>query len=443
MFLKQRQATLEKYSEILIKVDSYQKSVYATWYMSYKMLSTRAQQLLWLMAYLHHDNITEDIFQHAAKNSQKYSPIIPECAVEIEAREYVEDHLKFYLDSTGAWDTSAFLTVMSELMAYSLIDCDRVNAVYTLHVLVHDWASTVIPQPATMAVQQTMLLLALSISSSNTTEELAFKRALEIHVSRVLEGEVRPSTHNAAQFAEVYRHTGRWRNEQTLELAVLDACGQELGEEHPSTLQSMEHLAIAYHRQGRYEQAETLQVQVLGIRKRVLGEEHPDTLCSMGNLALTHCSQGRYEQAETLQVQVLGIRKRVFGEEHPDTLGSMGNLAFTHCKQGRYEQAETLQVQLLGIHKRVLREEHSDTLTSMGNLAATYCSQGRYEQAETLQVQVLDGCKRMLGPRHPTTLTVMCNLARTYRNMVPQRRREEEVLCAQLEELETREEPAD
>jgi hypothetical protein len=163
MFLNRRQATLERYSEIPVKVDGYQKSVYTTWYISYQQLSTRAQQLLWLMAYLHHDNLTEDIFRRAVIKSQTYQPVIPASNEETQVQQHVTEYLGLYLDSTGAWDTGAFLSVMAELMSYSLISYDRVNAVYTLHVLVHDWTSTVIPKPPAVAIRHTMFLLAVSI----------------------------------------------------------------------------------------------------------------------------------------------------------------------------------------------------------------------------------------------------------------------------------------
>lgn len=76
--------------------------------------------------------------------------------------------------------------------------------------------------------------------------------------------------------------------------------------------------------------AEGLKVSVLEARKRVLGEEHPSTLNSMANLAATHSDQGRWKEAEELKLSVLEARRRLLGEEHPDTLNSMANLALTY-----------------------------------------------------------------------------------------------------------------
>ena len=59
----------------------------------------------------------------------------------------------------------------------------------------------------------------------------------------------------------------------------------------------MSNLAITYDRQGKYIDAEILYKQCLDKRKEVLGENHPSTLGTMNNLALV---------ASKLQAQVEG-----------------------------------------------------------------------------------------------------------------------------------------
>ena len=189
---------------------------------------------------------------------------------------------------------------------------------------------------------------------------------------------------------------------------------RELGEEHPSTLSSIGHLAILYLNQGRFDEAEPLILQTLEIQKRVLGEEHPDTLLSMNNLAALYWNQGRYNEAEPLHVKTLEIRKRVLGEEHPRTLSTMNNLAVLYTSQGRYDEAEPLYLETLEIQKHVLGEEHPDTLRTMNNLANLYKNQGRYDKAEPLYLQTLQIQKRVLGEEHPNTLATTNNLVLLY-----------------------------
>ena len=54
---------------------------------------------------------------------------------------------------------------------------------------------------------------------------------------------------------------------------------------------------------GKYEEAEAMHRQALDLRTEVLGAKHPSTLTSMNNLALVLRSQGKYEEAEAMHRQ--------------------------------------------------------------------------------------------------------------------------------------------
>ncbi|KAG8736677.1 hypothetical protein FRC10_009055, partial [Ceratobasidium sp. 414] len=458
-FLGQRQATLEQSSRLPIIVDGYQESVYTTWHMSYELLSEHAQRLFWVLAFLHHENITEDIFRRAAINAQTYQFLIPPSDTEVEVHAYVKDLLWGYLDLAGAWDSGAFLVVMAELLSYSLVGSDKFNGTYNLQVLVHDWAGTVVPHPPGIGIEHTTFLLALSVGYDDSGDDHVFRRALGVHVDKVVSKLSEPSSNNAAMFAKVYYHMGRWSSKSAMELQVLNASRQALGEEHPHTLSIMHNLACTYQKQGLYDQAEALQVQVLDARKRMLGDEHLDTLTSLDSLALVYRSQGRYQRAETFHLRVLKVRKQRLGNNHRDTLACMNSLALTYRRLLRYDQAvellkqvlvgykevlglghprtlscmhslaliyqdqnlfaeaEVLQEQVLSARRGVMGEEHPDTLIGMGSLAYTYQRQGRYEEAEKLRADVLKLMTKVLGEEHPETLSCMHNLALTYQSL--------------------------
>lgn len=61
-------------------------------------------------------------------------------------------------------------------------------------------------------------------------------------------------------------------------------------------------------------------------RKRVLGEEHPSTLTSMNNLAFTLKGQDRNDEAISLMEKLLLVAKPVFGPKHPNILSSSRTL---------------------------------------------------------------------------------------------------------------------
>ncbi|QRV81272.1 kinesin light chain [Ceratobasidium sp. AG-Ba] len=456
MFARHHQKTLEKSSQLIAKMDDYKKSVYTTWHMSYERLGINAQRLLHLMAFMHHSGIFEDIFRRSAIGMRRYTPVVPATQDEKEAKAYVTECLKPYLDSTDSWDSGAFLDTMTEILSYSLISYDKANGEYTLHVLVHDWASTVIGYSVNAAIEHTGCLLAVSIDYTDNIDSLKHKRAIEIHISRFLDRQERPRANYASRFAAVYHRAGKWSDQGKMEKIALDGRKKELGQENDATLSSMLMLAFAYQQQGRYQEATKLLEQVVDTRKpisgnehgktliamrtlantyyylgrytdaqslhqhildtstRVHGHDHPDTLLSMHDLAVTYQAQGRYDQAEALLLKVVDARKRVSGDEHPETLTSMHALASTYYRQGRYDEAESMQEHVVEVKKRRQGEEHPHTLNTMGDLALTYFAKGRYSEAEELQMKELEATKRVYGEGHPETLTSMHNLGYTY-----------------------------
>jgi tetratricopeptide (TPR) repeat protein len=72
--------------------------------------------------------------------------------------------------------------------------------------------------------------------------------------------------------------------------------------------------------QGKYEEAEEMHRLALGLTETVLGKEHPSTLTSMNNLAMLLRNQGKHEEAESMYRQALGLMETVLGKEHPSTL---------------------------------------------------------------------------------------------------------------------------
>ncbi|KAG9080219.1 hypothetical protein FRC06_006934 [Ceratobasidium sp. 370] len=411
--LEHTQAALEKYSRLPGNTEEYEKTVYTTWLMSYERLGSPTQQLLGLMANLHHGGITEGMFKRAASNRNR-NPSIPPNEHEAATRKYVQDYLQLLHDSDGQWNSSAFSTGVDELLVYSLIDYDRVNETYTLHVLVQDWACTMIQHSKIAALKHTSHLLALSIDRSGHVDGHTYRRGLVLHISKLLDSPGVVDANDADLFAKVYWENGHWREAERLWAQVVGARKQALGELHSDTLSGMSNLALTYLKLGRWAEAEALQVQVVDARKPALGELHPDTLTSMNNLASIYREQDRWNEAEALQVQVLDGSRQALGELHPNTLTSMHNLASTYRKQGRWDEAELLQVQVVDTWKQTLGELHPNTLTSMNNLASIYRERGRWDEAEALQVQVVDSCKQALGELHPNAVTSMHNLGWTY-----------------------------
>jgi tetratricopeptide (TPR) repeat protein len=248
----------------------------------------------------------------------------------------------------------------------------------------------------------------------NSAESL---RRRECELRRTYTGAEHPSTLKSMNnLALALWAQGEMEGARNIQEQVLEITRRVLGTEHPSTLKSMNNLAETLRDQGDLKGARKIQEQVLEITRRVLGAEHPDTLRFMNNLAGIFRDQGELEGARKIQEQVLEIRRKVLGAEHPDTLRFMNNLAETLRDQGELEGARKIQEQVLEIRRRVLGAEHPSTLTSMNNLAETLRDQGELEGARKIQEQVLEIRRKVLGAEHPDTLRFMNNLAETLRD---------------------------
>ncbi|CAE6403507.1 unnamed protein product [Rhizoctonia solani] len=188
LFSSQRRRMLEEYNLLpsTAKLDKRGDTVYTTWRMCYDHLKPESRELLWLIAYLHYDGISIEIFKQAAikMHSKMYS--LPLTDLESQAQGHVKEYLSTFLGSDDKWDAVKFTRVMSDLISYSLIDFDQVNLTYRVHVMVHDWAKTVVLKSPELAVECTATLLSFSIDEGKDMESLAFKRQLGLHVTSVL-----------------------------------------------------------------------------------------------------------------------------------------------------------------------------------------------------------------------------------------------------------------
>lgn len=94
--------------------------------------------------------------------------------------------------------------------------------------------------------------------------------------------------------------------------------------------------------QGRYQAASKNAMEAQRMYQKLSGKEHPSTLTSMNNLALVVESQGKYEEAEDIYRRVLKLMEKVLGWEHPSTLTCMDNLALVVERQSKYAEAKEM-----------------------------------------------------------------------------------------------------
>ncbi|KAJ7443166.1 P-loop containing nucleoside triphosphate hydrolase protein [Mycena galericulata] len=275
--------------------DRYGLAVYATWNLSYDKLSLAARTLLQICSILHHEGISEQIFEKAATSQEDLD------------------------DSNLQKEVTQLLTEVGKQ--------DAGNNAEALEVVVMEKSKSMLGEEH----PDTLMSMANLAATYRNLGRWIDAQALEVLVMekrKCLLGEEHPDTLTSmANLAATYWNLGRWNNAEALEEVVMEKRKCLLGEEHPDTLLSMANLAATYRDLGRWNDAVTLEVVVMEKSICLLGEEHPHTLTSVANLAATYRNLGRWNDAEVLDVVVIEKSKSVLGEEHPDMLTCITNFS--------------------------------------------------------------------------------------------------------------------
>ena len=210
--------------------------------------------------------------------------------------------------------------------------------------------------------------------------------------------------------AASYHELGLYAPALPLQEQALATRREQLGDEHPDTLASINHLCLFLKAQGKLAEAEPYCREVLDTSRRVLGDDHPDLVPSLANLGSLVCSQGELAEAEPLFREALDISRRVLGNDDPDTLVAIHNMGYLLQAQGSLTEAEPYYREALDTSRRVLGDDHPDTLISMNNLGLLLDALGRPGEAEPYCREALDTSRRVLGDDHPDTLSSLHNL---------------------------------
>ena len=219
-----------------------------------------------------------------------------------------------------------------------------------------------------------------------------------------------------------------------------------LGEQDPNTLESLNVLANIHNNLGDYENALKLSKKTYDLRCEILGQEHIDTLSSLNNLACIYGSLCDYDNALKYSKKSYELRCKILGDEHPDTLLSLNNLACVYNQLGHLDnlknefdqqlfansdyslvplytksddfdystKALELFQKLHTINCVMYGDEHINTLKSLSNLAYAHKNIGDYKTALDLQDKSCALSCKILGENHPDSIKLLCNLANIY-----------------------------
>ena len=139
----------------------------------------------------------------------------------------------------------------------------------------------------------------------------------------------------------LYSHRGAYSQAESLLQRVLKI-QEELPPNDLQLASTLSELAYVVRKKGAYDEAEKLYRQIMRIRKENLGTDHPLTLESMSSLGVTLHNKGDYEATERIFREVLTRRRKFLEPTHPDLAMSMNNLGALLMNRGRFGEAELL-----------------------------------------------------------------------------------------------------
>jgi serine/threonine protein kinase/tetratricopeptide (TPR) repeat protein len=217
--------------------------------------------------------------------------------------------------------------------------------------------------------------------------------------------------------AETYCEIGRYPPAMPLQEAALRTRRAELGDDHPSTLVSINNMGYLLKLMGTYDEAESYSREALEGRRRVLGNDHPSTLLSINNMGLLLEEMGKLQEALGYYREALDGKRRVLGDDHPSTLVSINNMGSLLESMGKLEEALGYYREALEGRRRVLGNDHPQTLVSTNNMGSLLESMGKLEEALGYYREALEGRRRALGDDHPQTLVSINNMGLLLKQM--------------------------
>lgn len=159
-------------------------------------------------------------------------------------------------------------------------------------------------------------------------------------------------------------------------------------------------LAMLQSQEGQPAKALPIRERVLSILNNELGPNHPLTIEMVVRLANLHYKLGSPDKAESIINRYLGEMQTTFARNSPE-IGFIYNELGVACStrhEGVREKAESFHLQALAIREQTLGPGHLDIAESLVDLGNIYWGQNKFEQAEPLFYRALGILGMALGP---------------------------------------------
>ncbi len=395
----------------------YKETLVTTWELSIPQLTSNAQNLLGVFAFLHHQNLSFQLLhQHP-----------DEC--HITDISFYEDksmpHVDWLLGLTA--DEDEFDQTIARLESLSLIKLSEETKI-SLHPLVHYWAAARLdPGQQNLRKKEALTILLRKTSCSNDslrewnewcTNAPHFRALVETRgfgsmdeVSKDLSPDQRST------LAWVYGQLGYHTHSIAQYTLVFSDFEKDLESNRDAVARTVARIArVRYNQESRSVALDCLACASRMVDK-LFGDSHVLTLSTRSNEGLLLAEHGRYSAAQECYDSILRICEPVFGIDNPLTLNVTQSLATVLKHQGRREESLALYERAIEAQKRTLGDDHPLTTETMSRVADLMRSWNRNSEAFTWYTSALSNTEIALGKEHPLSIKILGGLAKTHRNL--------------------------
>ncbi|KAK4951604.1 hypothetical protein LTR10_010581 [Elasticomyces elasticus] len=400
-----------------------------------------ALRLLDLLAFMHHQGVSEDIFERAWKYEDTILSWFKE--YEVDLFSWYDDHDEdvdgdkrfgflspWHVANCRRFLTShplekrmhAFRTARAHLARLSLITFDAVTKSISLHLLISAWAKQRLEQPY-KAWSSAACVLALSTEGSPSWQSFSSRLYphIETNLSRFADGpQSKSAVSHRRQLCRIW-YCYTWLLYRASSPLTLKCCQRlvkqtlalsDTGPDENELAEAQYLMGLVYMYNGQPEKALGPLKRVVRLR-RSLAEDHSVRLVSEStSLAKAYLNMGQVAQAIALLEHLVGVEKTL-AEDHPDQIASQYTLASAYFKTGQAAEAVELLEHVVRVCKR-RPEDHPNRLASQHNLGAAYLYNGQIAQAVASFEYVVSVQEAFQAVDHPDRLRSQRALASAY-----------------------------
>ncbi len=213
------------------------------------------------------------------------------------------------------------------------------------------------------------------------------------------------------------RESASYDQAEPICLKALHLAQAILEPQHEFVIMSLHNVAMLYEHRGDYEKAESYYLDAVAICSR---KPDPNTLTTaniFNCLARLYKLRGKYSDAESIAQQALAIRECLSGPDASEVASSLGTLAEIYCIQRKYRQAEPLLQRALAIREKWQETDPLSLAHSLNSFMLFYIGQGKHKKARPFCQRVLEIIEKERGPKHPEVAKICNNIAEVYRHL--------------------------